>query len=193
MASSQDTPHSKVTLVETGRHGARLRDAGRDAESTDGEQAAPRRRRGSARAAAVEELDAPHPMLRFSSDDLKAELARRQRQVEYLKLQHGALLRQVAEIEAQIGRLTPSGSLPRTTQRARGPRAAPAENALSLADALAQAVAVGDSISPAQAAERVLATGYKSNAQRFGVLVATALAKDGRFERTGRGQYLRKS
>jgi hypothetical protein len=195
MSDTHDTPQPKLVIVEPGRHGARLRAAEDDAGENDTGDDTPRRRRTGARAqAATELLDSPHPMLRFSTDDLKAELARRQRQVEYLKLQHGALLRQVAEIEAQMARLTPggqAGSTPRAPRAPRGPRAAPAENAMSLADAIAQAVNIGDVVTPAQAGERVLASGYKSNAQRFGVLVATALAKDERFVRVGRGQYKR--
>jgi hypothetical protein len=193
MSDTHDAPPPKL-VVEPGTHGARLRTED-DADENDERDDMPRRRRTGTRAqAAAELLDAPHPMLRFSTDELKAELARRQRQVEYLKLQHGALLRQVAEIEAQMARLTPGGQgslAPRAPRVPRGPRATPAENTMSLADAIAQAVNVGDVVTPAQAGERVLAAGYKSNAQRFGVLVATALAKDERFERVGRGQYKR--
>jgi hypothetical protein len=101
------------------------------------------------------------------------------RQVEYLKLQHGALLRQIAELEVQIARLSPSGHAPGAGARRapRQTRATPAENAVSLADAIAAAVPVGASVTPAEAARRVLAAGYKSNARRFGVLVATALGR----------------
>ena len=34
-------------------------------------------------------------------------------------------------------------------------------------------------------------TGYASGARTFGMMVATALAKDGRFKRLSRGQYER--
>ena len=196
MPDPHDTTQ-KVSFIEPGRHGARLRVSADDADDNDNDTTdddTPRRRRGLQAHAAAEFLDTPHPMLRFSTDELKAELARRQREVEYLKLQHGALLRQIAELEAKMARLAPGGggvSAPRAPRVSRGPRATPAENAMSLADAITQAVNVGDVVTPAQAGERVLASGYKSNAQRFGVLVATALAKDQRFVRVGRGQYRR--
>ena len=190
-----ETQQPKTAIIEPGASGARLRTAGADATTEANEP----RRRGPSRAAKATEApagepdEAPHPLLRFSADDLRAELARRQRQVEYLKLQRGALLRQVAEVEAQIGRLSPSGrSAGVPGPRAPRARRAPAtDNAVSLAEVLAGVVAAGDVVTPAQAAERVLASGYKSNAQRFGVLVATALSKDKRFERLGRGQYRR--
>ncbi len=189
-----ETQQPKVILVASGRDGARVRAAGEDAPA---DEPAESRRTRTGRASAAPDADgdadeAPHPMLRFSTEDLRAELARRQRQVEYLKLQRGALLRQVSEVEAQIARLSPSGRMPAASPGVRrAPRARAADNAVSLADAIAGVVAVGEGVTPAQAAERVLAAGYHSNAQRFGVLVATALSKDKRFERLGRGQYRR--
>lgn len=189
-----ESQQPKVILAASGRDGARLRAAGEDApEGGEAEDRRPRTGRAPADPEADGDAeDAPHPMLRFSTNDLRAELARRQRQVEYLKLQRGALLRQVSEVEAQIARLSPSGRSPAASPRAqRTPHARAADNPVSLADALAGVVSVGEGVSPAQAAERVLAAGYHSNAQRFGVLVATALSKDKRFERIGRGQYRR--
>jgi hypothetical protein len=199
MPDEREPPPPKVAIIEPGRHGARLRVSLRDeadAATPAGESAPPLHAEESPASEAEErsvELDdeAPHPLLRFSTEELKVELARRQRQVEYLKLQHGALLRQIAELEAQIGRLSPSGRAlaagPRRT--ARSTRATPAENPISLADAIADAVPLGECVTPAEAARRVLAAGYRSNAKRFGVLVATALGKDARFERVGRGEY----
>ena len=205
MPDERESQPPKVAIIEPGRHGARLRVSA--AEEPQAPSPPPRAAVPPVEAAerpadagdepdaeAVElEDDSPHPLLRFSTEELKVELARRQRQVEYLKLQHGALLRQIAELEAQIGRLSPSGRAPAAGPRraARTTRAAPAENAISLADAIANSVPLGESVTPAEAARRVLAAGYKSNAKRFGVLVATALGKDARFERVGRGEYRR--
>jgi hypothetical protein len=161
----------------------------------------PERDRSAATDTADDEAEPPHPLLRFSTEELRAELARRQRQVEYLKLQHGALLRQVAELEAQMAKLSPSSGAPartlprapRATGTAHGPRAPRATNAVSLTDAILAAVPPGGEVTPAEVAERVLASGFRSNAQRFGVLVATALSKDRRFERLARGRYRRLS
>lgn len=190
----EETRQPNVIQVASGREGARVRANGDNPPAADPVPPG-RRRTGQPGAAAPADADAdepPHPMLRFSTEDLRAELARRQRQVEYLKLQHGALLRQVSEVEAQIARLSPSGRSPAAGPRAPRTRRAPAtDNPISLADAIAGVVAVGEDVTPAQAAERVLSAGYRSNAQRFGVLVATALSKDKRFERLGRGRYRR--
>jgi hypothetical protein len=197
MAADSETQPPQVAIIEPGRHGARLRISGPPgpADEAVAEDVAPKKRpRVEAVSTDEPEAEAPHPLLRFTTEDLRVELARRQRQVEYLRLQHGALLRQLAELEAQIGRLSPSGRPPiaGAAGATRGTRRAPPSgNTMSLADALAQAIPVGETITPAQAAERAIEAGYKSNAQRFGVLVATALAKDERFERLGRGRYRR--
>ena len=63
---------------------------------------------------------------------------------------------------------------------------------MSLPAMLAQAVRVGSTVSPADAAAAVKKAGYKSGSKTFGVQVAMALAKSPVFKRTGRGQYLRK-
>jgi hypothetical protein len=203
MPDERDSPPPKVAIIEPGRHGARVRvsAAATGGEVPDDDASATRHPEAHAPAPGNEpagtpdllDEEAPHPLLRFSSEELKVELARRQRQVEYLKLQHGALLRQIAELELQIARLSPSGHAPAAGARRapRQARATPAENSSSLADAIAAAVTLGSSVTPAEAARRVLAAGYKSNARRFGVLVATALGKDARFERVGRGEYRR--
>ena len=203
MPDERDSPPPKVAIIEPGRHGARVRvsavatggEGPDDDESPSSRPQAVASDRGEEAAGTLDLLDeaAPHPLLRFSTEELKVELARRQRQVEYLKLQHGALLRQIAELELQIARISPSGRAPEAGARRapRQARATPAENASSLADAIATAVPLGASVTPAEAARRVLAAGYKSNARRFGVLVATALGKDARFERVGRGEYRR--
>ncbi|HEX5009738.1 MAG TPA: hypothetical protein VFY71_05000 [Planctomycetota bacterium] len=203
MPDERDSPPPKVAIIEPGRHGARVRvsAAATGGEAPDDDQPPARRPqaatsdRGEAPTGTIDlpDEEPPHPLLRFSTEELKVELARRQRQVEYLKLQHGALLRQIAELELQISRLSPSGHAPAAGSRRvpRQARATPAENSSSLADAIAAAVPLGASVTPAEAARRVLAAGYKSNARRFGVLVATALGKDARFERVGRGEYRR--
>ena len=202
MPDERESQPPKVAIIEPGRHGARLRVSSPETgDETPGSEPSARRPRDDALESDEEprgtadpfDDEAPHPLLRFSTEELKVELARRQRQVEYLKLQHGALLRQIAELELQIARLSPSGHAPAAGARRapRQARATPAENSVSLADAIAAAVPVGASVTPAEAARRVLAAGYKSNARRFGVLVATALGKDARFERVGRGEYRR--
>jgi len=60
-----------------------------------------------------------------------------------------------------------------------------------LADAIAAAVEVRAQITPAEAAELVRSNGYVTNASKFTMTVANALAKDKRFRRLARGVYER--
>jgi hypothetical protein len=55
------------------------------------------------------------------------------------------------------------------------------------------AVEVRATITPTEAAQLVLANGYRSTSKNFGMMVANALAKDARFRRVSRGIYERVS
>jgi hypothetical protein len=138
----------------------------------------------------------------ISTDMLRRELERRRRGVESLLARRDALRAEIAELDAQIREL--SDEQPRAARgRGRGqghgdrrsarlalPRP---KNAMSLPDAIAVEVEVGDSITPAEAAKRVLASGYQTTAKTFTMVVANALSKDKRFKRLGRGKYERAS
>lgn len=88
----------------------------------------------------------------------------------------------------RLGR--PPGS--KNKKRGRKSGSKRARNEMSLPDALAKAVRVGSTVSPAQAATAVKKAGYKSGSKTFGQAVAITLAKSSAFKRTGRGEYLRK-
>jgi hypothetical protein len=68
-----------------------------------------------------------------------------------------------------------------------------ARNKVPLPDALAAVVRPGTVVSPAEAAKRVRAKGFKTTSKHFGMMVAGALAKDKRFKRKGRGEYERQA
>ena len=65
------------------------------------------------------------------------------------------------------------------------------QNKFNLGDSLAAAIRAGTTVSPAEAIKKVKAAGYKTISKAFNVSVSQNLAKDKRFKRTGRGQYLR--
>jgi len=142
----------------------------------------------------------PAELATISTEMLRRELERRRRGVESLLARRDALRAEIAELDAQIREL--SDEQPRSA-RGRGhghggrrsarlamPRP---KNAMSLPDAIAMEVEVGDSITPADAARRVLASGYQTTAKTFTMVVANALSKDKRFKRLGRGKYERVS
>ena len=136
----------------------------------------------------------------ISTELLRRELERRRRGVESLLARRDSLRTEIAELDAKIREL--SDEPPRAARgRGRGqggrrsarlalPRP---KNAISLPDAIALEVEVGQEITPAEAAKRVLASGYQTTAKTFTMVVANALSKDKRFKRLGRGKYERAS
>lgn len=125
----------------------------------------------------------------ISTAELNAELVRREKQRGKLEKRLAVLMKEVGEIEAQLG------GIPKTRGR-RGPAKGStgrrrAKNDISLADALAQAMEVRAVVSPAEAADYVKKNGYKTTSSNFNMMVSNALAKDPRFKRLSRGQYER--
>jgi hypothetical protein len=150
----------------------------------------------------------------ISTTDLQAELARREQHGRHLHERRERLARELEAIDAE---LTSLGAAPRSAPAGRRRREATqgsgeggqggqggdaqpregreprqrAKNALSLGDALAQAMEVRAVVTPAEASELVRRNGYTSTSANFGMLVSNALAKDPRFKRLSRGQYER--
>jgi chromatin segregation and condensation protein Rec8/ScpA/Scc1 (kleisin family) len=120
---------------------------------------------------------------------LKKELARRLEDLPRLKARRDELSKQIAELQGLTAAETPPQP---TTARPAGKkrrRARKAKNTVSLVDALAQAMEGKKSVSIAEAAEAVLASGYKSKSRDFPNLVGMTLSHDERFERVSRGCY----
>ena len=153
-----------------------------------------------------------HSISQLTTDEILAELDRRERRTRQLLSRQEVLRAELSGLEQQLAdigdslpeleaaaRALPASrasragaeaaepAAPRTRRRS-GPRA---RNALSLADAIAAAVEVRAQITPAEAAELVRSNGYVTNASKFTMTVANALAKDTRFRRLARGVYER--
>jgi hypothetical protein len=136
------------------------------------------------------------PLEALSTKQLTRELERRQAQLRQLVSRRDRAQQQLAELDRQIAELGgPAGSGPAGARHARParPRRTRARNAVSLPDAIAMAVEVRATITPAEAAQLVLRNGYRSTSKNFGMMVANALAKDARFRRISRGVYERVS
>ncbi|MBM3984860.1 MAG: hypothetical protein FJ296_04095 [Planctomycetes bacterium] len=152
-----------------------------------------------------------HSLTQLSTDEILAELDRRERRIRHLEDRSARLREQLAELDRQIagiGEQLPAlesavavsarkrnganreqaAAAPR---RAAGRRTPRAKNAVSLGDALAAAIEVRACVNVAEAAELVLKNGYSSNSKKFAMSVATTLGKDSRFRRVERGLYER--
>jgi len=190
--STWDAPASDVTPPEAG--------AAPPAEAPDVDASRARRRSGEV-----------HSISQLTTDEIVAELDRRERRTRHLLARQEALRTELAELDQQLAdigdslpaleaaaRAAPAaargrrgsdeGEAGRVTRRRVGPRA---RNSLSLADAIAAAVEVRAQVTPAEAADLVQSNGYVTNAAKFTMTVANALAKDKRFRRLSRGIYER--
>lgn len=118
-----------------------------------------------------------------------SEIKRRTRLVQKLNQKRDALLHKVALIEEEIrnsgGEIKKSGlKIGGVTRRPR--------NEMSLPDAMAQVMSKDKSMSVAEIEDAVTKIGYKSTSSTFKTIIFQALAKDKRFKKASRGQYLLK-
>ncbi len=133
----------------------------------------------------------------MSIAQLRRELAKREKSLATLVSRRARVAKQLSSLDADIAALG-GGRGPGRVASTRGSKPGPrkgtrtrAKNKLTLPDALVAAVRKGATVSPAEAGRAVKAKGYKTTSKTFGVQVATALTKDKRFKRVGRGQYER--
>ena len=126
----------------------------------------------------------------LSTEELQAELNRRQGSTGRLQAKRDQLAQQIADIDAELRAL---GHEPRRmlTQPLASNGRRRAHNDVSLPDAIAKATEIGATASPSEMAKMVKDNGYKSHARNFNMMVSNAMAKDRRFKRLGRGQYER--
>jgi len=131
-------------------------------------------------------------LAKLSTAALKKELQRRLEALPKLIAQRDELNRRIAEIEGvAAAEQTPKPAkspVPRK-KRARAKGAEKAKTAISLPEALVQAMSGKESVSIAEAVAGVLAAGYTSAAKDFPYMVNKTLANDKRFERVSRGHY----
>ncbi len=151
-----------------------------------------------------------HSLGQLTTDEIMAELDRREHRIRRLEERSARLRSQLAELDLQLaevgeqlpalesavagsarGRNGQAAGVAPAPRRSGGRRAPRAKNAVSLAEALASAVEVRARVSVAEAAELVLKNGYSSNSSKFAMTVATTLGKDSRFRRVERGLYER--
>ncbi|MGA1193853.1 MAG: hypothetical protein ACO398_03460 [Kiritimatiellia bacterium] len=125
----------------------------------------------------------------LSVDEMLGEIKRRNRLIKKLNDKRAALLHKVAQVEEEIrncgGEIKKSGlTIGGITRRPR--------NEMSLPDAMAQVMSKDKSMSVADIEEAVTKIGYKSTSSTFKTIIFQALAKDKRFKKASRGQYLLK-
>jgi hypothetical protein len=123
---------------------------------------------------------------RISSEDLHAELRRRERSVLALQRRRNRQDARLAALDARIQRA--GGTL---NGRAAGTGRRRAKNERSLTEVLAK-VLRSTTLSVTDAAAAVKRAGYRTKSRNFRTQVNIALIKSGRFKRVGRGRYTAK-
>lgn len=112
---------------------------------------------------------------------LQSEIRRREKHAVSLQKRREKLLKQLAEIDAEIASIGGLGG--GAGRGGRRPR-----NESNLPEALAQ-VLTGKTMSVTEAAEAVQKAGYITTSPNFRTIVNQALIRDKRFKRVGRGLY----
>jgi len=121
------------------------------------------------------------------TQELEAELRRREKIAGKLVMRREKLLAELAELDAQIkaaGALISAGRAS-SGRRGGGRRG---RNDMNLGDALVGTL-TGKTMSVTEVAEAVQRAGYNTTSPNFRTIVNQTLTKDKRFKRVARGQY----
>ncbi len=126
---------------------------------------------------------------KLSIDDMLHEIKRRNRLIATLNRRRQTLLTRVEEVEQQIK--DHGGDIKRVSMAGlpggRRPR-----NEMSLPDAMAKVMSKDKAMSVSQIEQAVNKIGYRSVSTTFKTIIFQALAKDARFKKMARGQYVLK-
>lgn len=128
---------------------------------------------------------------------LHAEIERRRKLLPELLALRVQIDAKIAELGGSVYQPAQASAPTPTTPakkpgRKPGRKAKRVKNATNLPDALVAAFAGKSQMGVAEAADAVLASGYKSNSKIFRTIVNQSLLKDKRFKKAGRGVYVLK-
>ncbi len=132
---------------------------------------------------------------KVSTDELQAELARREKAAQRLATKREKLISQIADIDAELaswGYEAVGGPSPSSGGRRRGSGRKRPRNDMNLVDTLAKALK-GKTMSVTEAADAARKLGYKSSSDNFRNIVNQTLLKHkDAFKKVERGQYTAK-
>jgi hypothetical protein len=139
--------------------------------------------------AASQVVDPPE-IASFSVDEIRAELASRQRSITKLEREKARLRARIRAIDAEVAELIGTDS--------EAPAFVPLPTVvrlplsdLPLGEAISKVFDIGDEFSPAVAEERLLARSYSSRVANLRTSITQVLSREMRFKRVARGVYLR--
>ncbi len=130
------------------------------------------------------------PSTSLSISELERIIHSRQRELGKLEKRRAKFQKELNKVESQIRSLAGNGKATGGT-RGGGTRV---RNEVSLSEAVYQVLSSASApMSIGEIADKVLASGYRSNSESFRTVVNVTLIKDKRFSKAGRGLYQLKS
>jgi hypothetical protein len=130
------------------------------------------------------EMAGKSALSKLTIHDLQREISSRQRSVATLERRRERLVKQLAEVDAEIAA---RGGLAGWSRGGKTGRTR-AKNEAPLLDALKE-VLKGKTMGVSEVAEAVQKAGYKTTSPNFRTIVNQTLLKKKHFKRVGRGQY----
>ena len=124
-------------------------------------------------------------MKKLSIKQILAEVARRRRFQAGLHRRRAALRKQLKKIDAQLAAVSEAPH--RSTRGAARRRA---RNKMTLPEAMAKVMSSRRALSVPQIARAAKKAGYKSVSKTFHTIIYQTLARDERFKKASRGQYV---
>ncbi len=135
---------------------------------------------------------APGSIRSLTIADLQAELRRRQAAGKPLLARRARTAEKLARLDAELASLGVAAGDAVVSRGRRGPRGPRPSNSLSLVEALKKAM-TGKVLTVGEAAQAVLAMGYKTNSKNFRTVVnQTLLVNKSSFKSPERGHYTAK-
>jgi hypothetical protein len=125
------------------------------------------------------------PSSNLSINELERIIHARQKELGKLEKRRSKLQKQLDKVETHIRALTGNGKAP--SARGGGTRV---HNEVSLSEAVYHVLSGASApLGIGEIADKVLASGYRSNSASFRTVVNVTLIKDKRFAKAGRGLY----
>jgi uncharacterized coiled-coil protein SlyX len=119
---------------------------------------------------------------------LETEIARRQKKLPRLQKQRADFVKKLEDIDKQIADLN-GGNVKKPPKKKPGQKNRRMKNKQSLADTLIKVLKGKGGLTVREAAEAVLASGYKSASKTFNLIVNQMLNKNPKFQKVARGIY----
>lgn len=125
---------------------------------------------------------------KIPTDQLVAEIERREREKTKLRERRKRPLKELETIDVRLGEQTEVRAKSNGSKQAKRQRAS---NSVSLEHAVVECVEVRAQVTPSELAELLKSNGYQSTSPNFNIMVSNVLGKHPHFKRVKRGLYER--